>query len=223
MEKNTNLPNADELALRYILNELDPSEVLMVEKAMHENQDLLIEIESMRATLRRLNQLPEMAPPPSLSQKVMQQAASFTPPSKTRIPVFSASGSSLFFKSFAAAIVICTVGLGSVYFFGASNVSNTPATLQQSAAPLEYRSMQTPLQRSVLPGNVASSTSLNGNAEPWVDQNNILHISVNRSGLGQVISSGLQPNTNMTRLTPVNRQPNSSPVLRDIQLTRSQQ
>lgn len=74
MEKKSNLPNADELSVEYVLNELDPSEAVLVERAMEKDMNLLIEIECLRRTLKKLDDLPNHNPPAELRDAIVHQA-----------------------------------------------------------------------------------------------------------------------------------------------------
>ncbi|MCH8487066.1 MAG: hypothetical protein LAT75_09370 [Candidatus Cyclonatronum sp.] len=69
------MSNADDLWLRYVLNELDPSEARLVEETMLEDENALIEIESLRITLKKLEHLPEYSPPAQLREELLRQAA----------------------------------------------------------------------------------------------------------------------------------------------------
>ena len=67
--------NEDNDCIRYLMKEMDPSEELLMERAMMEDEDLLIEVESMRQTLQKLDQLPKMDPPSDVAEAVMEKAA----------------------------------------------------------------------------------------------------------------------------------------------------
>ncbi len=74
MEKKSNMPNVDELCVKYVFDELDPSEITLVEQAMIEDQNLLIEVESLRSTWKKLKKMPEMDPPANISRAIIDQA-----------------------------------------------------------------------------------------------------------------------------------------------------
>ena len=61
-------------AIRYLMKEMDPSEEMEFEKLMREDEDLLIEVESLRATKRRLSGLSLKTPPKHLTQKITDDA-----------------------------------------------------------------------------------------------------------------------------------------------------
>ncbi len=78
MEKKKNMSNVDELCVKYVFDELDPSEITLVEQAMNYDQNLLIEIESLKSTWRKLKKLPEMSPPDNISEAVIEQAREYS-------------------------------------------------------------------------------------------------------------------------------------------------
>ncbi len=78
MEKKPNLSNVDELCVKYVFDELDPSEITLVEQAMMHDQNLLIEVESLKSTWNKLKKLPEMNPPPNISTAVIDHAKDYS-------------------------------------------------------------------------------------------------------------------------------------------------
>ena len=57
-------------AIRYLMKEMDPSEEMEFEKMMREDENLLIEVESLRATNRKLSDLPSKNPPKQLIKNI---------------------------------------------------------------------------------------------------------------------------------------------------------
>jgi hypothetical protein len=74
MEKKSNLSSVDELCIKYVFDELDPSEITLVEQAMVEDENLLIEVESLKSTWRKLRNMPDLHPPVHLSDSVLKLA-----------------------------------------------------------------------------------------------------------------------------------------------------
>ena len=56
------------------MKEMDPSEEMEFEKKIREDENLLIEVESLRATNRKLAGLPLQNPPKHLTQKIANEA-----------------------------------------------------------------------------------------------------------------------------------------------------
>ena len=78
MEKKPNMSNVDELCIKYVFDELDPSEITLVEQAMNHDQNLLIEVESLKSTWKKLRNLPELTPPPNISEAVIDHAKEYS-------------------------------------------------------------------------------------------------------------------------------------------------
>lgn len=74
MEKKSNLSSVDELCIKYVFDELDPSEITLVEQSMVEDENLLIEVESLKSTWRKLRNMPDLHPPVHLSESVLKMA-----------------------------------------------------------------------------------------------------------------------------------------------------
>ena len=77
MEKKSNMSNVDELCIKYVFDELDPSEISLVEQAMIADQNLLIEIESLKSTWHKLKILPEVSPPQNISDAIIHHAREY--------------------------------------------------------------------------------------------------------------------------------------------------
>ena len=103
--------------LQYIVRDLDPSEALLVEKRIAEDQDLLIEAESLRLIMGKLNDLPDVGPPQSVLNAVNEIAVN-RKNSEVKAPVIPIA---LFMKmtkyAVAAAVVIFAyVGIEHTFF-----------------------------------------------------------------------------------------------------------
>ncbi len=220
MEKNINMQNADDLCLRYVLNELDPSEVLMVEKAMREDEDMLIEIECLRATLRKVNQLPEQSPPAVVRQKILEHAA-FRCEQKRRADKIKTLQTSGFA---AAAVLMIALGLG-FYNYSASPSGENQYT-GTSASSLDIPAPQAGLSSVSTPVVLSSQYGNTGRQEvqPWVDRNKVLHINVRSGSQGlTIMNPSVSGDAPASRLVPIERSTGSfNTGMRDIQLTRTQ-
>ncbi|MEX1212485.1 MAG: hypothetical protein WEA36_06555 [Balneolaceae bacterium] len=66
----------DENAIvRYLLREMDPSEERLFEQRMNEDENLLIDVESLRAVYQRISTLKPVNPPKHVSRNVLMQAS----------------------------------------------------------------------------------------------------------------------------------------------------
>jgi hypothetical protein len=149
MPMKSKLLNEDKLLLRYILNELDPSEETLVEQAMIEDENVLIEVESLRTTLKKIQNLPVLEPPAELTNKLVNTAIQIQSERAKIRPIAYIRR-----FSYAAAATILIAG-GSIWYVQ----SSMNPTLLVSDNP-----------------DIYTTTSTNQNSSPWVDKQNIIHI-----------------------------------------------
>jgi hypothetical protein len=199
------MQNVDELCIKYVLNELDPAEVLIVEQAMKEDSNVLIEIESLRSTLGKLEKLPEYTPPEPVREKILEKAGEMAVRRKKTFY------NRIQWAGYLAA-AIALIGFGFNYY----GSTEQAVTVQESAASFTDQPVVQPHAETV-----QSSTPA---AEPWVDRQNILHINISYGATGQPVLGTEGDITNAGTLRPVEAGSNSPsyPVMRDIQLTRTQ-
>lgn len=163
--------NEDNDCIRYLMKEMDPSEELLMERAMMEDEDLLIEVESMRQTLKKLDKLPEMDPPSHLTDAIMAQAAEQA--EKNRRSGFSTIPA---FKYAVAATLALTVTAGGLWFYtgmGEENTTTQSATFA-SEQPVDISSLQGIETKASDASSTTAQTKEKG-IEPWIDRNNVLH------------------------------------------------
>ncbi len=119
----------DHKAIRYLMKEMDPSEELEFEKQMREDEDLLIEVESLRATKRRLSALPDLNPPKHIIDNLSEEAA------KAAQKNAGFSFNNLFIKAAAAAILLASLTGGFIYY--SSMPTENPVTNASSSQTIE--------------------------------------------------------------------------------------
>ena len=68
--------NKDDGCIRYLMQEMDPAEVIEFEREMLNDENLLIEVESLRKTYEKLAKLPLYNPPKLLIDQVIQKVVS---------------------------------------------------------------------------------------------------------------------------------------------------
>lgn len=99
------MKKVEELCIKYLMNETDPSETADIRAEMIEDPDALIEYESMRSTWSKVQELPEIAPPAHLIDSIVTQAG--------QAGRFNALGSmSTSMKWAAAAAIVVMAGFG---------------------------------------------------------------------------------------------------------------
>ena len=71
------LPNKDELTIRFVMGEIDPSEQVLDAKSSDRGmKNLLIEVEALRQTYARCTRkLPDMNPPAEVQQAILEKVA----------------------------------------------------------------------------------------------------------------------------------------------------
>jgi hypothetical protein len=191
-----NMQNDDNAVIRYLMKEMDPSEEVLMERAMMEDDDLLIEVESMRQTLRRLDNLPEKEPPAKLTESLIEQAGTrhnkqsswpAIPPQVLRY----------------AAVLLIGMGLGSGLWMALSSSSGESTDYDLSSLTTTFEQVE----------------QLNADVKPWVDRENVIYyqdIFNSQSSDYKAIRE-----TSMKKLTPVTESLYRNPGSTNIQLTGS--
>ncbi|MCG8372615.1 MAG: hypothetical protein MI700_03740 [Balneolales bacterium] len=135
----------NEDCIRYLMREMDPSEEIEFEREMMEDQNLLIEVESLRKTYQKLGNLPLKNPPEALIEKISTIAVT------TQKQKIEDSNKWILYltrsvASAAAVLMIATTG----YFFYNANQVNSVEPVIQPTADTEYT------------------------VQPWVDRNEVI-------------------------------------------------
>lgn len=152
------MPNDDNDVIRYLSGEMDPTEEVIMEREMMEDDDLLIEVESMRQTMKRLEGLPEKEPPKELTDSIIEQAAEHK---KSRYNFLHAIPVQAYKY---AAVLLLGIGLSSGFWMMVGSPDET-----------EGSNVQTASAETTLPASFNTVTSEQTKVEPWVDHNNILY------------------------------------------------
>lgn len=69
------MKKVEELCIKYLMNETDPSETADIRAEMIDDPDALIEYESLRATWSKVKGMPQMAPPPHITEGIVNHAS----------------------------------------------------------------------------------------------------------------------------------------------------
>lgn len=182
-------------SIKYILEEMDPAEMVEFEREMAFDPDLKIEVESIRRMKSKLDSLPNLHPPRHISESVLSIAA-------------DKSGKKHGFKSsyyLSAAVVILGLTTGALIL---ENSAEEPFPVNNSSASMSL-------------GNGISQTeeSQTSDIQPWVDRQDVLRISGFES-----ISNSVQLReigNRYEKLKPVGIYPGLQPFSRSVQLTGS--
>ncbi|MDI6401071.1 hypothetical protein QLX67_03620 [Balneolaceae bacterium ANBcel3] len=195
MKKKTSLPNVDDLSIKYVFDDLDPSEIMLVEQAMSKDQNRLIEVHSMKSTWKRVQKnLPEMHPPAELTENILENAQQYS--SKHTTFFTSRLNPGLFAT---AAVVIFSLIVTFAYLIP----SNSDAT-EGLATGGE--------------GTVALENIANNEMQPWIDRENMMYIGALEIHNKVLLPDSLRKNAIKTSgtATPATRIP---PMMQDFQLT----
>jgi hypothetical protein len=118
-----NMQINDEDCIRYLMREMDPSEEIEFEREMMSNENLLIEVESLRSTYNKVKKLPLKQTPAEILNKVKEQAVSDQ--QKRLRSSFKLIG--WFGKTVAVAATILLLISVSVYFIDFGTLTSSPA------------------------------------------------------------------------------------------------
>ncbi len=196
------MPNDDNDVIRYLMDEMDPAQEVLMERAMMEDDDLLIEVESLRQTMKRLDDLPEKEPSSELTDSIIEQAAEHKK-SWITIPQIP----NYVYKY--AAVLLLGMGLSSGFWvmYGSSDEPEQDGT---QAASVE----------ASLPVSFQTVSTEQAEVEPWVDHNNVLYFqdqfNTNSTAYQSIIEAS------MKKLTPLSGPPLPSYRVRNLQLTGAQ-
>ncbi|PKD45065.1 anti-sigma factor family protein [Rhodohalobacter barkolensis] len=183
-------------SVAYLFNEMDPSEQVEFERKLRENENLLIEVESLRNIRNKFEELPKISAPDRVIQSICERASEqSTSTSITRKKPF-----------YFAAAALLSIG----FMAGALVMDSDNSTGDAGAASFGSVGSAT--------GTVQSEGNLDREISPWVDRNDILHFS----GIEQESSDSLLKDS-YQRLTPVNNRLENSVYQRNLHLTGSRQ
>lgn len=183
---------SENCTIRYLMREMDPSEEIEFEREMMEDDNLLIEVESLRKSYQRMGKLPLLDPPNELSEKVSDHVVSAQKKrlNKNKQWMF------LLTKAVATAAILLMVVSTGLYFY--------------NSAPEVETATQT-----------STNTTGSNEVEPWVDRNNvILFVGTSvQPNNDQALQSDVDQS--FSKLTLVNSETGITPSSRKIVLTSS--
>ncbi|MDR8391160.1 hypothetical protein NC796_08430 [Aliifodinibius sp. S!AR15-10] len=219
------MPNDDNASIRYLMKEMDPSEEVLMERSMMEDEDLLIEVECMRQTLKRLDEdLPEMDPPAHVTQDILNKASKHKPNTRSGLIPISFSGSRI---GYVAAAAVMAIGLVSGVLLYQDRVGGTESdsqTQQNSSAASVSSSPTVDVDAGQLNASIQSQAVETAEAEiePWVDHQQILRFQDQFSEQTRTEFDSML-NTSIQKLKPIDDPLDMGSRSRSLQLTGSEQ
>ena len=199
--------NDDNACIRYLMKEMDPSEEVLMERAMMEDDDLLIEVECLRQTFQRLDDLPEKEPPAHLTESIVEQAVEYREKQNSYFNVIP-SGS---FKYAVAASVVIALTLGSFWMMNDS--SSAVSEDQSRSASVGNDAIQFP----IISNSFEVTPVKAGEAKPWVDRNDVLRFQDQFNQANAEFDTILR--NSMQKLTPITDPFTNGSGSRSLQMT----
>ncbi|MDZ7773881.1 MAG: hypothetical protein U5K31_14240 [Balneolaceae bacterium] len=188
--------NDENACIRYLMKEMDPSEEVLMERAMMEDEDLLIEVESMRKTLGRLDGLPDKEPSPELTDAIVNEASDY------REQVLSSVWHVMPLVRYAAAAVVL-IGMSFGSFYAYDYFSDAQQSVANSQASVSS------------PGSPVGTPQVT----PWVDRNDVLRLDQTLNNSSPGFDAIFQSATR--KLTPISDPFFGTTPNRNLQLTNS--
>ena len=194
------MTKSDTDCIKYIENEMDPSERIVFEREIESNSDLLIEVESIRSVKEKIEQdLPLMSAPESILravQKISEERGIKYNEYRIIPPYITA----------AAAILVCVITIG-IFLIDESG---------QLQSDVNSASFNTEMS---LPVDNHNSERQTENISPWVDRNQVLHFTGNQEEIPGGDDSIIQ--NSYQKLTPIDNQNDLRRTQRNLHLTRT--
>lgn len=183
--------NNEEALIRYLMREMDPSEEIEFEREMLKDEDLLIEVESLRKTYQKLGKLPLLSPPRSLTNQITQAAVS-----KQQARVQNSRIWVMNFPRAVASVAAAIMIVSGTYLFGGFG---------------EVEEVGDPA--------LASQTVAADDVTPWVNRNDVLMFSGTAAQPEMTESVQTDITQSFDKLRLVNSETGYSPPSRKIVLT----
>lgn len=181
----------DEDCIRYLMREMDPSEEIEFEREMMSNENLLIEVESLRSTYNKVKKLPLKQTPKEVLDRVKEQAI-LDQQNKLRRS-FNMIG--WLGKSVAAAATILLIISAGIFFLDPFAESSGP--------------------------NQSNIEFISGDpVQPWVDRNEVIKVS-DRMDAIRARNIGEEYEKSYDKLIPVNQVNSPAKQRQGVLLTSS--
>jgi hypothetical protein len=184
----------DEMTIKYVMGALDPAEAAEFRLLMQQDQNLLIEVESLKQTLRRLDSLPLISAPASVLELVKKQAAG------------EQKGILYRFRYAAAAAALVLAVSASLYFNGMFTTKQ-PGAPAAVATPVE--ALKQPEESKVVKNAIPQKA-----VNTWKDRKNVVTID-------QVGPESEYDKIPSSRLKPVTTPSGPSPAEQRMTLTKA--
>jgi len=155
--------------IRFLMDEMDPSEKISFEKRIRLNQDLLIEVESLKKTWEKTNEYPSFESPERVKEAIFAKAeASINASSKSWnwIPQHG-------FKVAASFLVMATA----IIAWNTWMPTNQPENTGSLNAPIDAQQSNAPLTTAKESGIGNDTNETDKEVTPWIDHNHIIRFA----------------------------------------------
>lgn len=203
------MQTTDLQCIKYVMNEMDPTERAQFEEQMRSDPDILIEVECFKRTLFKMQEgKTETEVPPQLTQAVLSKARH----NARRAKMFRFVKQAPVRYSAAAALLL------SAFFFGIStsdtfNTTETnPSQLIQTATTTNQSAYS---QTSNLP-----ASDLKNSGSTWQDRQDVITIQNVNSGQVNGFDYDSMASKNAKKLRLINKPVIDQPMSDEIMLTR---
>ena len=195
----------DHKSIAYLFKEMDPSEEVEFERGLQDNENLLIEVESLKKVNEKLCSLPRFSAPKNILEEVCSKAGEKAVKPKT-------NWINPFYMATAAIVMIGFTGSILLMDPSSSEPDNTSGHAGVGSTNIIYSDQEKP------------DTISEGKAKitPWIDNNDILHFN-ERLQYPESAQIDSMLKDSYQRLTPVTDPIQSRMYQRNLQLTGSQQ
>ncbi|MFH5831209.1 hypothetical protein ACG2F4_05940 [Halalkalibaculum sp. DA3122] len=215
------MPNDDNASIRYLMKEMDPSEEVLMERSMMEDEDLLIEVECMRQTLKQLDEnLPVMDPPAHVTSNVLRKASEHKPNNNSGF-IPSLGGNRVGYVAAAAVVAAGLISGVLLYQDGLDGAGPNAQENTTSAAVSSSPSMEVD-QPGVANAEMEAEPVDVRDVEPWVDRDEILRFQDQFGEQNQAEFDSIL-NTMTRKLKPIDDPLDMNSNTRSLQLTGSEQ
>jgi hypothetical protein len=182
--------------IRYLMGEMDPAEVAIFKRELTEDQDLLIEYQSLKATCQHIGNLPEIEPGTHVAENILQLAAL-----QCRKRERKARRKPLYYAAAATICIGMMSGMLLIY------LENNSANSDVNTAGMGSMNQEIPANTHIL-------------TSPWIDNNEILRFQ-DMQGVSATSSIDSLYQNSYQKLIPVSGNSAIRLQNRDLQLTGS--
>lgn len=192
--------------ISYLYQEMDPSERMEFERELKQDENLLIEVESLKAVREKLSTLNTISPAAEVTENLYLELSA-----RNRLRRLSKRRNATL--AAAAVLLISITSLSYLFLYSPGtdgDSTGTEASVSLSGTGTLFHSMASDSR--------ASATEQERSLQPWVDSNEIIHF-IDRFQASEASALDSIYQQSMQRLTPVIKPGETQSPGRQLQLT----